>query len=88
MRDIDNRVVEKYASKWKELGSQLNMGEHVIRNIDHDYPNDCERCCRMMLHKWLEETAHPTWETLQIALDKVTDNATGLYRSHYETVFV
>ena len=79
MRDIDDHVVEKFASKWKELGSQLNVGEHVIRNIEYDYPHDCERCCRIMLSRWLDEIAHPTWGTLINALDKVSDNVTGLY---------
>ena len=79
MKDIDNHVIQKWASKWKQLGSQLNLGEHMIRNIEYDYPNDCERCCRIMLIKWLEETAHPTWGILINALDKVSDNATGLY---------
>ena len=81
MRDIDDHVVEKYASKWMQLGSQLNVGEHVIRNIEHNYPSDCERCCRIMLNKWLEETAHPTWETLINALDKVS---AGLWNSYFE----
>ena len=89
MKDIDNHVIEKWASKWKELGSQLNTGDHVIRNIECNYPNDCERCCRIMLSKWLEVTAHPTWKVLISALDKVSidkvcidkasDNATGMY---------
>ena len=87
MQDIDNHVVEKYASKWKELGSRLNMGEHLIRNIEYDHPNDCERCCRKMLEKWLEETPHPTWETLQSALDKISDKATGLYSIYCEIVY-
>ena len=78
MKDIDNHVVEKWASKWKELGSRLNMGENLIENIEYDYPIDCERCCRIMLCKWLEETAHPTWDTLIRALGEVSDNTTGL----------
>ena len=79
MKDIDNNVVEKCASKWKELGSRLNMGEHLIRNIEYDYPNDCERCCRIMLSKWLEETAHPTWDILIRAFAEISDNTTGLH---------
>ena len=78
MKDIDNHVVEKWASKWKELGCKLNVGEHLIKNIEYDYPNDCEMCCRIMLSKWLDETAHPTWGILKRALDEVSDNATGL----------
>ena len=93
MRDIDDHVVEKFASKWKELGGQLNFGEHLIRNIEYDYPHDCERCCRIMLSKWLEETTHPTWGTLLDALDKVPDNTTiaehtGLYNSYCYCLFI
>ena len=88
MKDIDNHVIEKWASKWKELGSQLNMGEHVIRNIEYDHPNDCKRCCRMMLSDWLEETAHPTWGLLINALDKVSDNATGLFNGYCYSLFI
>ena len=83
MRDIDDHVVEKFATKWKQLGSQLNVGEHLIRNIECDHRNDCERCCRIMLSKWLDETAHPTWGTLINALDKVSDNAAGVYYNNY-----
>ena len=79
MKDIDNHVVERWASKWKELGSQLNIGEHLIRNIEHDCPSDCGKCCRIMLSKWLEETSHPTWGALMSAVDEVSDNSTGMY---------
>ena len=71
MRDIDNHVVEKWATKWKQLGSQLKIGESVIRIIDYNYPTDCERCCREMLRRWQEETAHPTWKVLISALDQI-----------------
>ena len=79
MKDIDNYVIERWASKWQKLGSKLNIGEHLIRNIECNHPNDCEGCCRIMLSKWLEETAHPTWDTLIRALDEISDNVTGLY---------
>ena len=82
MRDIDDHVVEKFATKWKQLGSQLNVGEHLIRNIECDHRNDCERCCRVMLSRWLDETAHPTWGALINALDKVSDNAAGVYYNY------
>ena len=79
MKDIDDLVTDKWASKWKKLGSNLKMGEHLIKNIEYDHPNDCERCCRIMLNKWLDETANPTWDMLTGALDKISDNVTGLY---------
>ena len=80
MRHIDSHVVKRLSSKWKELGSQLNISEHVIKRIDSAYPNDCERCCRIVFHEWLQEPACVTWEVLISAVDKVTDNVTGLYK--------
>jgi len=44
MKDIDNHVVVRWASEWKEIARQLNMEEYLIRNIDHDYPNNCVEC--------------------------------------------
>ena len=79
MQDIENYVVIRWASKWKQLGSQLNVGEHVIRNIEYDHQNDCEGSCSTMLSRWLEETDHPTWEMLISACDKASDDPTGLY---------
>ena len=82
MKDIDNHVVGKWASKWKELGGQLNVGEEVIRNIQHDF----ERCCHNMLETWLDQTAHLTctWKILINALDNVSSEPpAGLYNVSY-----
>ena len=83
MRHIDSHVIKRLSSKWKELGSQLNIGEHLIKSIESDYCNDNKRCCRVMLHKWLKGPAHTTWEVLINAVDKVSDDATGLCNNSY-----
>ena len=78
MKDIDNYVVERWASKWKQIAAQLNIEEYLIRNIDYNYPSNCEECCRKMLGNWLEQNTHPTWEKLINAVDQVSENLTGL----------
>ena len=83
MRHIDSHVIKELSSKWKELGSQLNIGEHLIKSIESDYRNDSERCCRVMLHKWLKGPTHTTWEVLINAVDKVSDDITGLCNNSY-----
>ena len=84
MRHIDSHVIKKLSSKWKELGSQLNIDEHLINSIESDYCNDSERCCRVMLHKWLKGSVHTTtWEVLIDAVDKVSDDPTGLCNNSY-----
>ena len=79
MKDIDNHVVIRWASHWKEIATQLNIEEHLIRNIDYDLPNNCVDCCRRMLGDWLEQEKHPTWEKLINAIDQVSENLAGLY---------
>ena len=46
MKDI---IIWKGGPQNGELSGQLNIGEYLIRNIEYDHPNDCERCCRKML---------------------------------------
>ena len=72
-------MIVKFASKWKQLGSQLNVCESSIRIIESEYLHSCEKCCRIMLTMWLEDTSHPTWGALMNALDRVSDNDAGLY---------
>ena len=78
MKDIDSYVVLRWASKWKELARQLNIEEYLIRNIEHDYPSDCIKCCGKMLSDWLEQSKHPTWEKLISVLDQVPESLAGL----------
>ena len=68
---------------WIWLLQWLNIGEHLIKSIESDYCNDNKRCCRVMLHKWLKGPVHTTWEVLINAVDKVSDDATGLCNNSY-----
>ena len=77
MKDIDSYVVQRWASKWKELARQLNVEEYLIRNIEHDYSSDCVKCCGKMLSDWLEQSKHPTWEKLIYALDQIPESSAG-----------
>ena len=81
LKDIDNHVVMRWASQWKEIATQLNIEEYLIRIIDHDLPNNCVDCCRRMLGDWLEQDKHPTWEKLVNAIDQVSENLAGLYHT-------
>ena len=80
MKDIDNYVVVRWASKWKEIATQLNIEEYLIRNIEHDYSSNCVECCHKMLGDWLEQNKHPTWEKLINALNQVSENLAGLLK--------
>ena len=40
MIDINNHVVPNWAPKWKQLGTQLNIQQHLMDIIGHNHPND------------------------------------------------
>ena len=73
----------KYATCWKKLGRNLNIGEDLINIIEKDNPQNCEECCSKLLHDWLEVTPDATWGILLEAADRVQsapDNLDGKYR--------
>ena len=74
--DINNYVVPYWARKWKQLGSQLNIQQHLMGNIEHDYPQDCETCCSKMFSEWLDTEPSASWGDVITAVDKISS---GMY---------
>ena len=74
MKDIQNHVVPKWASKWRELGTQLNIDQHLMDNIECDNPNDCKSCCLEMFRKWLDVKPIASWEDIVSAVDSLSPN--------------
>ena len=70
--DICNKVVPFWASKWRQLGVQLKITNHMMDIIEHDYRNDCERCCTEMLTKWLDYDYTASWGDLITAVDNLS----------------
>jgi hypothetical protein len=54
------------ASKWYELGLQLEVKESDLKNIEHDYGSrGIQACLREMLSEWLKQIDPcPSWEKL------------------------
>ena len=69
IKDIFDHVVTKWASKWRELGTQLNIDQYLMDIIEHDIPNDCKGCCLRMFHEWLDVSHVASWEDIIIAVD-------------------
>ena len=74
LKDIYNHVVPKYASKWRQLGTQLNIDQHLMDNIEHDHPNDCESCCSKMFSEWLDINPPASWEDIITAVDNLSSD--------------
>ena len=72
LRDINNNVVPKWASKWRQLGTQLNIDQHLMDNIEHDHSNDCESCCSEVITEWLDINPAASWEDIIAAVDSLS----------------
>lgn len=77
LQDIDNYVVIKCATNWKELGRNLNIHEDFLNIIEKDNPYNCENCCSKMLSDWLESTPNASWAILLDAMDKTKNKLTN-----------
>ena len=69
LHELNDHVVPRWASSWKELGTQLKLEQHLLQNIEKDNASDYERCCSKMLSEWLEINTSASWGTLLNALD-------------------
>ena len=71
MKDLENYVVPRWASQWRKLGTTLKIDHHLMDNIEHNYPTDCEQCCSKMLAEWLDSNPAACWEDLTTAVDNL-----------------
>ena len=71
IKDIQNHVVPKWASKWRQLGTQLNIDQHLMNIIECNHPSDCESCCSKMFSKWLDSNPVACWEDITNAIENL-----------------
>ena len=79
-------VVPGAATKWRELGVELldADSEIVLSTIEENHPKDVEKCCKLMLDKWLKTSVNASWKQLIQALKspaiKLNHLASDLYQ--------
>ena len=76
--ELHRYVVPKYAARWRDLGQLLELPEHYLNAIAQDnlyHPLCNERCCKSVLKKWMEITPDATWNSLQMAIDFLSDSS-------------
>ena len=71
-------MVTKWASKWRQLGTQLNIDQHLMDNIEHDHPNKCDSCCSEMITEWLDSNPAASWEDIFTAVDSLSPDGMQL----------
>ena len=65
-----NRFLTEYCTLWKYIGYKLGLEGAVLDMIQSDCPTRRERFT-VVLQKWLELDAKPTWNTLELAITNV-----------------
>ena len=68
LEDLNNNVVPWLAPQWQLLGAMLQIKDHLLKIIEHDYHKDCETCCSKMLSDWLDLNPTASWRGLLTAL--------------------
>lgn len=64
-------MVPKWAPKWRQLGTQLNIQQNLLDIYQCDHPNDCETCCSKMFSEWLDNNPAACWEDIITAVDSI-----------------
>ena len=79
IKDLYKYVVPKWASKWRELGTQLDVAQHLMDIIERDHPNDCMGCCIKLFSDWLDSNLTASWGDVITAVDGISTD--GMFRS-------
>ena len=85
LRDINNHVVMKCATYWKQLGKNLDIDEDLLNIIEKDNPDKCEDCCDRMLSEWLDLNPTASWGILFDAMNKVQGTLNSYSAENFET---
>lgn len=72
--DLPNNILDFVAqmitNDWKRLSRKLGLEEHIIEQIELDYPRTNEKCYQSLL-RWKKDNDTVTLETLKSALGEI-----------------
>ena len=66
-----NEVTPHYYDYWLEIGTQLDVPQGTLENIEGDYgcgKQAQKRCCNKMFMEWLKIDDSASWEKLDAAI--------------------
>ena len=73
LKDLQKYITRRYATKWKELGIQLDLNEETLSVIQANNPLNAVGCCNAMLSGWLQVDTNASWQKVFIAIDNCTE---------------
>ena len=70
---LKDLVCELKEVDWNQLGIQLNVPRHILRNIERENPGNEPRKLSEVLQYWIDnaEPGEALWETIIMALQKI-----------------
>ena len=71
---IQRLVIPSYAKHWKQIGTELQLDDRTLDNIEANYATHSkkvENCCREMITQWLKVDPTATWTKLLNSIDAV-----------------
>ena len=68
---IQRLVIPSYAKYWKQIGTELQLDDHSLDNIEVN-SRKVEHWCREMITQWLAVDTTATWMKLLNAIDEVS----------------
>ena len=66
-----NEVTPHYCNYWTEIGTQLDVPQGILDNIESDYSygkRAQQRYCNEMFKEWLDRDTSASWEKLNAAI--------------------
>ena len=81
IKELHNKIVPLWAAKWRELGEELGLSQHMLEIISMNnayHPRNCEECCKAVLKKWLEQDPTASWSKI----DEATNSISGTIAVH------
>ena len=82
-------VYELKEVDWNQLGIQLNVPRHILRNIDRENPGNESRKLSEVLQYWIDNEPEPSWEKIIQALQRIGEHRniiTSIQLKYYCTI--
>ena len=67
------------ATKWYQLGMQLEIPPATLSTIEGDHPCDTQRCLTEVINRWLQNAPECSWAKLAEAVEAMGDYAALAY---------
>lgn len=77
LKDLYNYITPQYATKWKEIGTLLDLPTGTLDIIENDNVHKAVHCCNSMLNKWLKVDETASWEKLFAAIESPAVSCTS-----------